>query len=60
MIRYEGTIAGFRTYALPTLRRAAMKGLSIRDDRQRIQRELRKAEVKDVRDQVLRGPKPAA
>lgn len=59
-IRYEGKVRGFIQYALPALRKAAMKGQSIRENSRQIQRELRKAEMKDIRDQVLQGPKPAA
>lgn len=59
-LRYEGTVSGFRQYALPALRRAAMRGQSISGNSRQIQRELRKAEMKDIRDQVLQGPKPAA
>lgn len=59
-LRYEGTVSGFRQYALPALRRAAMRGQSIRENSRQIQRELRKAEMRDIRDQVLGGPNPAA
>jgi hypothetical protein len=59
-ICYEGTVAGFRQYALPAIRKAAMRGQSISGNSRQIQRELRKAEMKDIRDQVLQGPKPAA
>ncbi|MDD3057130.1 MAG: hypothetical protein PHO72_02365 [Sphaerochaeta sp.] len=59
-IRYEGKVRGFRQYALPALRKAAMRGMSIQDDSRQVQRGLRKAEMRDIRDQVLRGPGPAA
>jgi hypothetical protein len=60
-LRYEGTVAGFRQYALPALRKAAMKGLTIQNNSRQLQRELRKAEILDLRDQVLSGsgPRPA-
>lgn len=56
-IRYEGTVTGFLTYALPELRKAATRGdkLTSLRDTMRLQRGLRKAEMKDLRDQVLRG-----
>ncbi len=56
-IRYEGTVAGFLAHALPELRKAAARGdkLASLRDTMRIQRGLRKAQVKDLRDQVLRG-----
>jgi hypothetical protein len=40
-IGYIGTARGFRLYALPALRRAAMRGMSIQNDSRQIQRELR-------------------
>lgn len=54
-IRYEGTVAGFLTYALPELRKVATRGdrLTSLRDTMKIQRELRKAEMKDLRDQIL-------
>lgn len=57
MIRYEGTVAGFLVHALPELRKAAARGdkLTSFRDTMRLQRGLRKAEIKDLRDQVLRG-----
>lgn len=61
-LSYEGTVSGFRQYALPALRKAAMKGLCIQKNSRQIQREFRRAEMHDLRDQVLsgNGPKPAA
>lgn len=54
-IRYEGTVAGFLTYALPELQRAAIRGAKLTDlrDTMVLQRRLRKAEMKDLRDQIL-------
>lgn len=61
-IRYEGKVQGFLSYAIPALRKAAMKGLSIQENSRELQRELRKAEILDLRGQILsgNGPKPAA
>ncbi|MDI6872508.1 MAG: hypothetical protein QME79_14380 [Bacillota bacterium] len=57
MIRYSGTVRGFRREALPELRRAAMRGLRLDkpEDRRRIQRGLRRAQLMDLREQILRG-----
>lgn len=51
-LRYEGTAGGFRRYALPELRKAAMAGLKPTDPR--VQRGLRKAQLRDLADQILR------
>jgi len=52
-IRYEGTVRGFRNFALPALRKAAMKGVNLIEGTTEIQRELRNAEMLDLRDQIL-------
>ena len=44
-IKFRGTVQGFRLYALPALRKAAMQGLSLAANAGRIQRELDKAMV---------------
>lgn len=57
MICYEGTVQGFRTYGLRELRKAAMAGMDLADprDRRRLQRSLRKAQIKDLSDQIRRN-----
>ncbi|MDI6872491.1 MAG: hypothetical protein QME79_14295 [Bacillota bacterium] len=57
MIRYSGTVRGFRREALPELRRAAMADLRLDkpEDRRRIQRRLRRAQIVDLREQILTG-----
>jgi len=62
MIRYEGTVRGFREYGMRELRKAAMRGWSLGDEQQmrRLQRELRKAQIEDLRMQILGGPKEVA
>jgi len=51
-IRYEGTVRGFRDFALPALRKCAMRGLTLKDNAKEIQRELRKAAIKDISRQI--------
>ena len=48
MIYYAGTVAGFRDFAQPTLRRCGMRGYSIKNNPKQIQRELNKAALKDL------------
>lgn len=60
-IRYEGTVGGFREFALREIRKAAMSGMSLREprDAKKLQRRLRRAMVRDLMRQI-QGPKEAA
>lgn len=62
MIRYEGTVRGFRMFALRELRKAAMKGWSLADPEQmrKLQKKLNRARIEDLKMQILAGPKEAA
>ncbi|MDI6871916.1 MAG: hypothetical protein QME79_11340 [Bacillota bacterium] len=57
MIRYEGTVRGFRECGLRELRKAAMAGLQLANPQHRrlIQRRLRRAAMKDLSRQILTG-----
>jgi len=55
VIRYEGTVKGFQKHAARELRKAAMRGWTLREHGEQIQRALRKAMARDLRDQVLGG-----
>ncbi len=57
MIRYEGSVKGFRAHGLRALRKAAMMGLKLDDpsDRRRLQRWLRQAMLKDLAVQIMGG-----
>ena len=59
---YEGTMDGLKKYGLPALRKAAMMGLTLKDDAVKIQRMLREAILQDLQDQCFGGsdPRPAA
>jgi hypothetical protein len=61
-IGFAGTARGFRKYVLPALRKAAMLGLSLRDDQPSVQRMMRQAKAKDVLLQICSSnePLPAA
>lgn len=59
-IRYEGKVRGFLAYALPELRKCAMRGWTLRNDAEKVQQALRKAETKDLCSRLAcRGPKTA-
>ena len=47
-IHYRGTAGGFRRYAIPALRRAAMRGWEIQTHSRRIQIELFRARLLDA------------
>lgn len=57
IIHYEGKIKGFLNYALPELRRCAMRGMTIQHNTIEIQKTLRQAQIKDLREQILTGGK---
>lgn len=61
-VRYEGTVRGFRQFALREMKKAAMKGWGLANprDARKLQRQLNKARIKDLRTQILKGPKEAA
>lgn len=54
-IRYEGTVRGFRDFALPALRKCAANGKTLQANSKEIQRELRKAMMKDLSLQIAKG-----
>jgi len=54
-IRYEGKVRGFLAYALPELRKCAMRGLTLQNSAKQIQKRLQKAQIKDLRQQILSG-----
>jgi hypothetical protein len=59
-IGFAGTARGFRKYVLPALRKAAMLGLSLKDDHKKVQRMMRQAKARDVLMQIVAGnPRPA-
>lgn len=58
-ICYQGTVGGFRSYALPELRRAAMRGWTIAQHKRRIQQALFHARLQASLPQS-RGPRGAA
>jgi hypothetical protein len=61
-IGFAGTARGFREYVLPALKKAAMLGLSLKDDQKKVQRMMRQAKAKDALLQIhgSNGSLPAA
>lgn len=61
-VRYEGSVRGFKDYGLRELRKAAMRGWNLADPSQarKLQRNLKKAMLRDLHTQILRGPREAA
>ena len=61
-IGFVGTVRGFRQFVRPALGKAAMLGLSLKDDQKKVQRMMRQAKAKDVLLQIhgFNGSLPAA
>lgn len=58
-IYHESTAENLGKYGLPALRKAAMMGLTLQNDAEKIQRILRNAMIRGIRGQYL-DPQPAA
>lgn len=56
-LAYMGTVGGFRLHAIPALRRAAVRGWTIRKNKRQIQQALYRARLME---QLPAGPRGAA